>query len=363
VLKKILRSRATRWAFVAVALAFGGNEVARQWDQLAHALGQLSPLAIAGALICVLAGLVGTLRTWQHLLAGLGSPLPVTAAASVLFIGQLGKYLPGAVWPVLAQMELGATHQVPRHRSASASVLTMLASLLTGLLAAAVTLPLTGHAGSYRWAYAAVPVLLACLHPRVLRRGMDWLLRLARQPPLEHPLSGTALAWALAWSLSAWVCNGLQIWLLVPDRSDASLLVLSVGAYAFAWCVGFLIVFAPSGLGVREVLLVTMLAPMVGAGTATAVALVSRVLTTVSDLLCAAVAASSHRKTKAAQETAESRYTAALAPRCPGPAARVPVTSHVCRAREYRAPHEARLPDPALTSLADRCPHWPVGSP
>jgi hypothetical protein len=53
-------------------------------------------------------------------------------------------------------------------------------------------------------------VLLACLHPRVLRRGMDWLLRLARQPPLEHPLSGAALAWALAWSLSAWVGNGLR---------------------------------------------------------------------------------------------------------------------------------------------------------
>lgn len=294
-MKNILRSKAVRWAFVAATLVGGGYEIARRWHEITHALGQLSPLAIAGALVCVLAAQVGTLRTWQVLLAGLGSPLPATAAARVLFIGQLGKYLPGSVWPVLAQMELGTIHQVPRHRSASASVLTMLASLLTGLFAAAVTLPLTGHADSYLWAYAAVPVLLVCLYPRVLRWGMNRLLRLARQPALDRPLSGPVLVQALAWSLSAWVCNGLQIYLLVPVHSGAALL-LSIGGYAFAWCVGFLVVFAPGGFGVREVLLVTTLTPLAGAGTATAVALVSRVLTTVSDLLSAAVGASFHRK-------------------------------------------------------------------
>jgi uncharacterized membrane protein YbhN (UPF0104 family) len=296
-MKNILRSKAVRWAFVAATLAGGGYEIVRRWHDITQALGQLSPLAIAGALVCVLAAQIGTLRTWQLLLAGLGSPLPTTAAARVLFIGQLGKYLPGSVWPVLAQMELGTVHKVPRHRSASASVLTMLASLLTGLLAAAVTLPVTGHADSYLWAYAAVPVLLVCLHPRVLRWGMNRLLRLARQPALERPLSGPVLVQALGWSLAAWVCNGLQIYLLVPVHSGTALL-LSVGAYAFAWCVGFLIVFAPGGLGVRELLLAATLAPLVGLGTATAVALVSRVLTTVSDLLSAAVGASFHRKSR-----------------------------------------------------------------
>lgn len=289
-MKKFARSRAVRWGFVAAALGFGGYAIAVQWHPITHALGRLSPLAIAGALVCVLVAQFATLRVWQRLLAGLGSPLPATAAARVLFIGQLGKYLPGSVWPVLAQMELGTVHQVPRHRSASASVLAMLASLLTGLLAAAVTLPLTGHADSYLWAYAAAPALLGCLHPRVLRWGMDRLLRLARQPALEHPLSGPVLARALGWALFAWLFNGLQIWLLVPVHSGMSLL-LGVGGYAFAWCVGFLIVFAPGGLGVREVLLVTTLTPLAGAGAATAVALVSRAATVASDLICAGLSA------------------------------------------------------------------------
>ena len=156
--------------------------IALQRHQITQALGLLSPLAIAGALICVLVAQFGTLRVWQRLLAGLGSPLPTTAAARVLFIGQLGKYLPGSVWPVLAQMELGTVYRVPRHRSASASVLAMLASLLTALLVAAVTLPLTGHAGSYLVGVRRRPAAARLPAPARAAPGMDRLLRLARRP-------------------------------------------------------------------------------------------------------------------------------------------------------------------------------------
>ena len=259
------------------------------------ALASLGPGTAAAALLSVLAAMLATMQAWRVLLTGLGSPLPARAGARILFVGQLGKYLPGSVWPVLAQMELGHAYRVPRHRSASASVLTMLMSLLAGLLAALLTLPWAAGATPYRWAFAAAPVLLACLHPRVLNALLGWLLRLARRPALEQPLTGRVIAAALAWSLAAWLLYGLQIWLLAarlgapPGRTA----LLAVGGYAFAWSVGFLIVFAPAGAGVRDVLLVAVLGPVLGVGSATAVALVSRVVTTVGDLLAAALAAGS----------------------------------------------------------------------
>ena len=169
---------------------------------------------MAAALLSVLAAMVMTMQAWRVLLAGLGSPLPVRPAARIMFIGQLGKYLPGSVWPVLAQMELGHAYQVPRHRSASASVLAMVVSLLSGLLTALVALPFVAGATAYRWAFALVPVLLAGLHPRVLNAILGRLLRVARRPPRTAPLTGRVMAAALAWSCSAWVLYGLQIWLL-----------------------------------------------------------------------------------------------------------------------------------------------------
>lgn len=289
--RRCMASRAFRWGFVAVTVALGGYAVADQWGQVSRSIDRIGLLTVALALVSVLLAQLMAMQAWRALLAGLGSPLPVPGAGRILFLGQLGKYLPGSVWPVLAQMELGKTYRVPRHHSASASVLLMLLTLLTGLLTALVMLPFTGTS-SYLWAFAVTPVLLACLHPRVLNKLMSRLLRLARQQPLKYPLSARTLAVALGWSFAVWFCNGVQIWLLTIRLGApiGSGLLLAIGGYAFAWSVGFIVVFVPAGVGLREVLLVATLSPVLGAGGATAVALLSRALTTAGDLLTAAAA-------------------------------------------------------------------------
>jgi uncharacterized membrane protein YbhN (UPF0104 family) len=66
--------------------------------------------------------------------------------------------------------------------------------------------------------------------------------------------------------------------------------VLATGAYALAWVVGFLIVVAPAGVGAREGMLVVALAPAMSASTATALALVSRLVMTAGDFVWAAIA-------------------------------------------------------------------------
>jgi glycosyltransferase 2 family protein len=303
--KRIIGGRAFKYAFVACAVGYGGYEIWRQWGDIHHALVRIGPVPAVGALIVLFGMQFSNLRAWQVLLAGLGSPLRTTAVGRIYFIGQLGKYLPGSVWPILAQMELGAAHRVPRARSATTAVLAMMIGLLTGLVTALVTLPFAAHSGQYVWAFLAAPVLVACLHPKLLNPLLRLAFKLARRPGLEEPLSGRVLAHALAWSFLAWVFNGLQIWLLTV-RLGAPLgqaALLSLGGYAFAWCVGFLVIFAPAGAGIREVLLVAFLAPLLGTGPATAVALVSRAVTTVSDLLVAGAAA--YRRPRPTRQPAE----------------------------------------------------------
>jgi uncharacterized membrane protein YbhN (UPF0104 family) len=293
VARRILTSRLVRWGFAAAAVAIGGYAVARQWADVRAALASLGILVVAAAMVSVLIAMLAAMQVWRVLLAALGSPLPARTAARIMFVGQLGKYVPGSVWPVLAQMELGAAHRVPRHHSASASVLTMIVSVFSGLLTALVTLPFVAGSTPYLWAFAAAPVLVACLHPKVLNYLLGRLFRLTRRPPLEQPLTARAIATSLAWSFGSWILYGLQIWLLATrlgaPRGTAAL--LAIGGFAFAWSVGFLAVFAPAGAGVREVLLVALWGPVLGVGSATAVALVSRVLTTVGDLLAAGLAA------------------------------------------------------------------------
>jgi glycosyltransferase 2 family protein len=299
---RLLSGRPVRWGFVAATVGLGGYAVARDWAHVRAALDSLGFLTAAAAMVSVLIALFTTMQMWRLLLAALGSPLPTRIAARIMFVGQLGKYLPGSIWPVLAQMEMGNAHQVPRPRSASASVLTMMLSLLTGLLTALVALPFVAGSTPYLWAFLAAPVLLVFLHPAVLNSALNRVLRLARRPALEVPLTGRAIAGASAWAFASWVCYGLQIWLLATrlGAPAGKTALLAVGGFAFAWSVGFLVVFAPAGAGVRDVLLVATLGPVLGVGAATAVALVSRVLMTLGDLITAAAAAGFGRPRSAA---------------------------------------------------------------
>jgi uncharacterized membrane protein YbhN (UPF0104 family) len=297
---KIVSSRVVKYGFVIVAIGAGVYALSTQWTDIHHDLVKIGlPMALA-ALACVLGALFAALMSWRALLAGLGSPLPVATAARIVCVGQLGKYVPGSVWPVLAQMEIASAHKVPRTRTGLASVLSMLTALLTGLIVTAIVLPFTSGSTPYEWTLIVAPFLVACLYPKVLNWGFAKLLKLARRPPLEQPLGTRALGICLGWSFAAWLCYGLQIWVLAIRLGAPAgrALPLAIGAFAFAWSAGFVVILAPAGAGVRDVIMIAMLHPPLTLGSAAAVSLVSRVVTTAADLITAGVATAYYRRDK-----------------------------------------------------------------
>jgi hypothetical protein len=296
--RDLTRNPWLRAGLLAVAAGLAVYGLASQWDEVHAALAKLAWYDVAGAVACVLAGLGCMLLAWRALLAGLGSALPLPAAVRVMFIGQLGKYVPGAVWALAAQVELARDYDVPRRRSTAASLVGMAVTLVVGLIAAGVMLPLTSAhaAGHYWWVLAVTPLAVACLHPRVIRFGLNLALRVLRRPPLEESVGTAAMVRALAWTTLGWLFYGAHAWFLISDFAGKGgeapdkgihTFALALGGYALAWAVGFLIIFFPGGIGPREVALIAVLAPVMPSGSALVVALASRVVMTVGDLVWA----------------------------------------------------------------------------
>jgi glycosyltransferase 2 family protein len=289
------RRRALVWtlrlSLVAAVAVFLTRTVAGDWEQVTAAARQLRPGWVALSLGFVVAGLLVATKVWQELLADLGSPLPLRVAARTLLVGQLGKYVPGSVFAVIAQTEMVSRHSVPRSRAALAALLQLALAVAAGTLLAVAALPVLTTAPGLRWSALA---LLACaalaLAPPVLRRLLDLALRLTRRPPLQRTVTNAGLARAVAWQLLAWVLLGLHVWALTRGLDgDGRLLLVAVGSFALAWVAGFLVVVTPAGAGVREAVLIAALAPVVGAGPAVVVSLVSRGLMTLGDLVAAAL--------------------------------------------------------------------------
>ncbi|MEV8633739.1 lysylphosphatidylglycerol synthase transmembrane domain-containing protein [Streptosporangium sp. NPDC051023] len=286
--------RLVRVGFLLVALGFGAWAVARQWDAVRAGFALLSWQALALSLLAVVAALCGGMMTWRALLADLGSPLPFRSAAKVFFVGQLGKYIPGSLWPVLAQMEMGRELGVPRSRSAAAFFLTLPVQLGSGLVISGVTLlaAMPGSAAPYAWVFLLIPVLAVIFEPRVINGILGFGLRKLKREPLERPLTRTGMLTALGWALLGWTAYGLHLAAIIHDfgLSGVSVAVFSVGAFALSWCLGIMTFVVPAGAGVREVAMVAVLAPVLSQGQAIAVALCSRIVIIVGDLVCAGAA-------------------------------------------------------------------------
>jgi uncharacterized membrane protein YbhN (UPF0104 family) len=286
-----------RWVLALAVLAAVTLALARNWAAVSGYLRDVDAGALLAAGLLATASPPFTLLGWRTLLADLGTRLPLPPAASVFFVGQLGKYVPGSVWSVVAQAEMGASLRVPRRRMGVVGLLAIGLAALTGVLAGLPALPLlfTRVGEHLSWWWVLVAGVLGCVlfWPRVLNAAIARVLRLLRREPLEHDLGGLAVVVTAGWFLLAWLAAGLSVLVLAhavaPGQPYSHLFVASVSGFALASSAGMFSVVVPAGVGVRDGVLVLLLATLMPLPAATAVAVLSRFLTVAVDVVVAAL--------------------------------------------------------------------------
>jgi len=286
---RVVQSKPARIAFVVVAVGLAVWALASRWDEASAALGRLDAVSVTAAVVATLANLVTTGLGWREVLADLGSRLPFSVATRVFFVGQVGKYVPGSLWPIVVQAEMAGAYGVPRRRTASASLVLLLLGAASALLVVLACLPFVPAVAEndFGWAVLLVVPMLVVLHPAVLGRVLDRGMRLLGRPPLGQGTTLRGTAAATAWTVLAWVAAGLQVWVLavaLGAPAGARSLALCIGGYALAWAVGLLVVVAPAGAGARELALAAVLSSILDGGAVVVVVLLSRVLFTLADL-------------------------------------------------------------------------------
>jgi hypothetical protein len=273
---------------VVVALVWG---VARNWTEISQDLQRVSIGALLLSFVPAALGTWLTMVGWRVILADLGSPLHLAPAGGVFFVGQLGKYLPGSVWTVLVQADMASHLHVPRRRTGVTGLVTIGLSVLTGLLVGLPALPLLlqRSAGSSGWLLLAVPLLVVLVWPALLNRLIAWGLRVLRREPLEETLSTRAILTTVGLYALAWVLFGVHILVLaLAVGGGTGVTLASLTGYALAGSLGMLTVILPAGLGARDGILAIVLASAMPLSAGTAVALVSRFVVTLVDVLAAA---------------------------------------------------------------------------
>jgi uncharacterized membrane protein YbhN (UPF0104 family) len=295
-----LASQIVKISFGVAVLVFGAIYVGIRWDGVRDAISQARPAWIVTAVVCAAAGQWAAALSFGAVLRMIAPPLPILEVARVHFVSQLGKYIPGSVWPIVAITEMGRRYGIARRSAATAGVLALLYSLVVAIILGLV-LVLAASAGSaagWWWLVAVIPLGIALVHPRVVGAAVDAVLRLLRRPPIQLDMRWQTLRACLGWSALSWVLLGLQCWALVVALGGdlGKSLAPAIGGFALAYAAGTIFIPAPAGAGVREAVLGLALSGF-GATAATlthdeivVVVLLSRVMLAVLDFAQAGVA-------------------------------------------------------------------------
>ena len=282
------------WVFLSLVVVAFAVAVGDQWSATVSVVRTLRPSVLLISMTLALIGLVGPWRAWSAVLTDLGSPVAWRHSAPMFFVAQLGKYLPGAVWPVVLQLRHAPRLGIRPGRVALAFMLTLALGVSSGLaVAATAVVVIPDSPVGLEALVVPVVLLLALLRPRLVNRMLHVLLRMLRRPDQDLQLTTKGLGRATVAATWFWVIGGLHVFVLAvslgaPARET---LPIAIAVLSLGVSLGPLAVVLPAGAGLREVIMIVGLNHVLSAPESIAVALTSRLILVLGDCVLAALSA------------------------------------------------------------------------
>jgi uncharacterized membrane protein YbhN (UPF0104 family) len=277
---------AAQIAFFAIAIWYFGRQVALDWDKVAALSVRVHVdwWFMAQSMLWVFASYAVLIATWRQTVVAWGQQLSWRDATRIWFISNLGRYVPGKVWQIGAMGALASEAGV----SSTAAVGSSLVVNLINLVAACLVILLAGSRGLAPEGFAAALVVFSALafaSPWLL----PWVVRFANRitgreiPEPKIPALAIVFAFtgcALAWNLYGIAFRDLAVALFGEAAGRTS---SYTAVFTLSYLSGYLTLFAPGGIGVREGVLTTLLpaAQLASGASALLLVFVSRLWLTV----------------------------------------------------------------------------------
>jgi glycosyltransferase 2 family protein len=284
------------WArriLMLLVVAAATYAVVERWPAVRSSLLALTWWQVTLSIVLLMIGVLLGMLSWRAVVVGIAHPGAGRKLGQVYLIGQMGKYVPGAVWAFLLQMEVGRKNGVARAQVFVAALvstgITVGASVVVGMLA----LPYLAHdEPRLRWLYLLLPVTLLGMHPAVVTSLVNLVLRLLRKPSLDRPLTAMTIVRSFVLASAMYMVYGVHLWILIRVDRGVGIenALFFTGALALGMSVGLFAFLLPSGIGAREAVVVAALSTVVPTGSALAIALLSRAMFTVAELICMGLA-------------------------------------------------------------------------
>jgi hypothetical protein len=229
---------------------------------------------------------------WYLITVKLGIALSTSDTLKTWFYSQLGKYLPGKVWLLLSRFYFYES----KGKSKRAILVALYLETVTVIVAAGLMFlaaltffeevrPFPTGRPSI-WLVLLFLLGFVFLHPRVLQRLLNWVLVRFKREPVSLSISYLDILWILFVCIISWIVGGVGFYFFVNSVYPVApqYILFLTGALAISSTLGLIALFAPSGLGVREGVLVYLLSFMMATPVAVIISVVTRIWMTLIEI-------------------------------------------------------------------------------
>lgn len=271
------------------------------------------PFLFIISVVLMLLHLLSAAWSWMLVCRVAGADISLKQAFIVHFLAQVGKYIPGKVWGAVGKIGLSRKIGIKAVNTGHALILESLFIIAGCLIVSLPVIPMAadrigmGTLLSVLIVAVVAVVVLFTAHPGAFRRILKLIASITgRQIDIEDPGFASVLkllpVYLLVFLLQgiAFVFLARSFGLQLPVFPGLFILPTAVG-------IGFLAIFSPGGLGVREislVWLVGMVAVSCEPGQASLISIAARLWITLGEALAFVVAAVMWRGNRA-EETCE----------------------------------------------------------
>lgn len=245
-------------------------------------------------------------QAWRTILHGFGHNVRLHESFRVVYLANLGRYIPGKIWQVIGMVGLAKEINIPARTSLASFALVQAYMLPASFLLVPLMLGRTDSLETlvvYRdilYLFMAVVVIIFLFlffRPDGLNWALNRILKLFKQEPVSYQPEFKNRVAIFVWYLITWLLFGLSfhffLGAIVP-QTDFNVL-FSAGSYIAAYNLGYISFISPGGLGVREGVMSALLAPQIGAPLAASLALIHRILITVAEAVMSLLALLTYR--------------------------------------------------------------------
>lgn len=274
-------------ALVFIIFGFIFFNIYKNANDLSMVQWKITPSRLMLIILALLPVYFVNTLSWHLITKSLGLKINYSQNLRIWTLSNASRFIPGSIWQYAGRVYLASKYGVPASVTTTALFIEMIYSLFSGAILIALTWPLMHLGAKYNF-FGSVLLLLVILIMAILILSNNKIItRISKlmkkisvfkgqitYSKFNHKFAPVILSsFMLQFILDSFVLY-LMVG-LVTNLTAANYLQI-LGVFSLSWMLGYLTFFSPSGLGVQELSVATLLSSLISFPIASLIAVLFR---------------------------------------------------------------------------------------